>query len=152
MQTDVALRKAKGRDRPYKMFDKDGLFLLVSPTGVRGWRLKYRFDGKELQICFGVYPGVSLSEARSRCETGRAQLRDGLNPSAERRRKLEPAAAVPTFEAIARAWHTLQLPKWAPGNAAHILAELVNDVFPDLGSRAITSINAPLVLSTLRKV
>lgn len=117
MLTNIAIRKAKGRDRPYKMGDSGGLFLLVSPKSVRGWRLKYRLGGKAQQISFGVYPEVPLSEARSRCDAARAQLRDGLNPSAERQREQAPTAVVSTFESVAREWHKLQLPKWKPSTA-----------------------------------
>lgn len=152
MLTDIAVRKAKGEDRPYKKFDKDGLFLLVSPKGVRGWRFKYRFGGKEQQISFGVYPEVSLSEARSRCDAARAQLRDGLNPSAERQRIQAPAVAVSTFEIVAREWHKLQLPRWKPQHGASVLQQLESDVFPDLGAKPIVAITPPMVLATIRTI
>ncbi|MFZ4748428.1 MAG: tyrosine-type recombinase/integrase [Sphingomonas sp.] len=152
MLTDIAIRKFKGAERPYKKFDKDGLLLLILPTGVRGWRFKYRFEGKEKQISFGVYPEVSLSEARSRCDAARAQLRNGLNPSAERQRIQAPAVAVSTFESVAREWHKLQLPKWKPQHGASVLAQLESDVFPDLGAKPIVAITPPMVLATIRTI
>jgi integrase len=152
MLTDVAVRKAKGRDRPYKMGDTGGLFLLVAPSGVRGWRFKYRFAGVEKSLSFGVYPEVSLGEARSRRDEARAQLRDGLNPSEERRRKLAPAAVAQTFEAVARKRHRLQLPKWKREHGANVLQQLESDIFPDLGAKPITDITAPMVLATVRTI
>lgn len=152
MLTDIAIRKFKGEERAYKKFDKDGLFLLVSPKGVRGWRFKYRFGGKEQQISFGIYPEVSLSEARSRCDAARVQVRDGLNPSAERQRIKAPAAAVSTLEIVAREWHKLQLPRWKPQHGASVPQQLESDVFPDLGAKPIVAITPPMVLATIRTI
>ncbi|MES9933554.1 MAG: Arm DNA-binding domain-containing protein [Candidatus Sedimenticola sp. PURPLELP] len=73
--------KGEPTDKPYKMGDSGGLYLLVSPQGGKWWRLKYRFDGKENQLSLGVYPDISLSEARDRRDSYRAMLADGINPS-----------------------------------------------------------------------
>ena len=76
----VAIAAAKPRAKPYKLADGQGLYLEVMPNGARYWRMKYRFAGKERRIAFGVFPEVSLSEARRRREEARAALREGLDP------------------------------------------------------------------------
>src|SRR5690242_19806986 len=83
--TDAAIRSAEVREEEYKLFDSGGLFLLVRPTGARYWRMKYRFAGREKKLSFGVYPEVSLKEARQRCEHARKDLRDGLDPGVKKK-------------------------------------------------------------------
>jgi Arm DNA-binding domain len=85
--TDVSIRNAKPTDRPFKLFDGDGLFLLVSSSGSRGWRFKYRFDGKEKMLSFGRYPDVPLKAARDRRDEARSLVAAGTDPSAERKAK-----------------------------------------------------------------
>ena len=84
--TDVAIRNAKPRDKPYKLHDAKGLFVLVQPTGSKLWRLKYRFDGREKKLGLGTYPEISLSEARKRRDDAREALAQGRDPSREKRR------------------------------------------------------------------
>jgi hypothetical protein len=79
--TDAKVKNTKPGEKPFKLFDEDGLFLLVTPTGSKWWRLKYRFGGKEKQLSLGVYPDVSLTEARTRRDTFRAMLTDRVDPS-----------------------------------------------------------------------
>ncbi len=79
--TDAKVKNSKPIEKPFKLFDGDGLFLLVTPTGSKWWRLKYRFSGKEKQLALGVYPDVSLTEARTRLATFRAMLTGGVDPS-----------------------------------------------------------------------
>ena len=88
--TDALVKKAKPREKPVKLSDGKGMFLLVSPAGGKWWRLKYRFAGKEKQLALGVYPNVSLNEARARRDTFRALLAEGIDPS--ERAKMEKAA------------------------------------------------------------
>lgn len=82
---DAQCRAAKPSEKPRKLFDGGGLYLYVSPTGAKTWRLAYRLDGKPKTISFGAYPQVSLSEARSRRDAIKATLRDGLDPMAVKR-------------------------------------------------------------------
>jgi len=84
--TDIAIRNAKAREKPYKMGDTLGLFLLVQPTGGRLWRLKYRVDGKEKKLGLGTYPEVSLSDARKRRDDAREMVAAGKDPSREKQR------------------------------------------------------------------
>lgn len=101
--TDVALRKAVAAAKPRKMFDANGLYLIVNSNGSKRWKWKYHFDGKEKTASFGPYPEVSLSEARAKRDEGRAQLRSAIDPMAVRKRDREARlkAAATTFEAIA---------------------------------------------------
>ncbi|MBZ9649972.1 integrase arm-type DNA-binding domain-containing protein [Sphingobium sp. 3R8] len=159
MLTDAQARKAAPRDKPYKLSDSGGLYLYVAPTGLRSWRMKFRFQNKEKLLTFGPYPEVPLSEARQRRDDARRQLRDNEDPSGARAKskatkdaeRLERARKL-SFEQLARTWHGLQSPRWAPVHADDVITSLSRDVFPDLGDRALDEIDAPAVLATLRKV
>jgi len=94
--TDTAIRNAKPRARAYKLTDGRGLTLLIQPSGAKWWRFRYRFDRTEKMLSLGVYPDVSLREARECCEAARRQLANGVNPSAQR--KAENTARLHTFE------------------------------------------------------
>jgi integrase len=148
MLTDIAVRKAKAADKPYKMGDGKGLYVLVMPAGGKSWRMDYRFDGKRRTMTFGRYPDVSLVEAREKREAARKQLSDGIDPGAEVEAPPPPA----TFEAVAREWHALNTPRWKPSHAASVMSQMEQDVFPVLGSKVIDTINAPMVLAALRQI
>ena len=107
MLTDVQIKKAKAEDRPYKLRDAGGLFLLVSTKGNRSWRLKYRFGKKEKLLTFGSYPEVSLSRARELREAAKATLREGRDPAVEKKQEAaaRTLASSNTFEACARQWY-----------------------------------------------
>src|ERR1700730_3786430 len=104
--TEAAIRGAKPKEKPYKLLDGRGLFLLVTPEGGRYWRLRYRYEGREKLISLGVYPDVPLKLARERREGARRLVADGIDPSAKR--QAEKTARGNTFEAVAREWITLQ--------------------------------------------
>jgi len=91
--TDAAIRKARAISKARKLRDGQGLFLALRPDGARYWRFKYRFAGKEKQLSFGVYPGVSIAEARTQRAEARALLDQGIDPSAARREAKRAAAA-----------------------------------------------------------
>jgi integrase len=153
--TAAQVKNAKPESgRSYKLADEKGLFLLVTPTGAKSWRWKYRFGGKEKLSTFGLYPEVGLADARERRDAGRAVLRDGKDPAveAERQRAAAIAAAGATFKAAAIAWHDDERPRWSPGQAMLVLRALERDVFPDLGKLPIADITGPMLLRTLRKI
>jgi hypothetical protein len=100
--SDTAVRNVRASERPRKLFDGDGLYLLVSPTGHRAWRFKYYFGGREKLLSFGKYPEITLKVARERRLEARRALEMGSDPSALR--KAERAARADTFEALAREW------------------------------------------------
>ena len=154
MLTDAAVRKAKAREKAYKLADSGGLHLFVTKTGHRSWRLKYRFDGKERRIVFGQYPEVSLAEARIMRDDAKRLLREGRDPGYEA--KLAKLANTQrhehTFEALARDWHKLQEERWSAVHASDVISSMERDLFPALGGLAMADIDERLVLSTLQAV
>lgn len=154
MLTDIQARKAQPGDRDYKLSDSGGLYLFVTRAGTKSWRMKYRFANKEQLLTFGLYPDVSLAQARTQRDEARQLIRANKNPAHERRKaKLTSAAASErTFEKFARRWHEMQKARWAPVHADDVLRSLDRDVFPDLGALPIQEITAPTVLATLRKI
>lgn len=152
--TDVAVRTAKPADKPFKLADEKGLFLLISSNGSKYWRMKYRFGGKEKTLSFGVYPDVGLKDARAKRDEARKMLADGVDPGENRKAckatRIERAAN--SFEVIAREWMEGQKSIVTPGQHEKTLARLQNDVFPWLGAKPTAEITAPEVLSVLRRI
>lgn len=154
MLTDKQIRHAAPREKPTKLADNKGLFLLINPNGSRYWRFKYRIDGKEKLLSLGVYPETSLSEARLKCDAARKQLADGVDPSQERKNN-KLTAATPyenSFEAIARDWHAKNKGKWSIDHAQRILRRLEADIFPEIGAHPISGLKTRDLLTPLRKV
>lgn len=154
MLTDAQAKRAKGADKPYKLTDGGGLYLLVSPTGNRSWRLKYRFGGKEKLLTFGTYPEVSLVDARGLREKAKAALREHRDPAVEKKQAVAAAriGASNTFEACARAWHELNTPRWSPVHAGNVIDSLEADLFPAIGAMPVKDVTEALLLDALRKV
>jgi integrase len=152
--TDLAARKAKAGPRDYKMADGKGLTLLVRTNGAKLWRFRYRFAGKEKMISLGVYPEVSIAEARDRLDTARKHVRDGRDPSLENRRaEVERrSAAASSFETMAREWYELNIPRWTKVHARNVLTSLERDVFPKVGRFSLGDIDAPLLLEVLQPI
>jgi integrase len=152
--TDTSCKNAKPRDREYKLSDAGGLFLLVKPNGGRYWRLKYRYNGKEKLLAFGVYPDVTLGEARDERDKAKKLLRNDIDPAQTKRlEKIQKTtSASNTFEVVAREWHTNKLASWTDGTAANIIRRLEKDIFPLIGRHPIADIKAPLMLDTLRQI
>lgn len=151
--TDVQIRNIKPRQKEVKLFDGGGLFLLVAPTGGKLWRIKYRFDGKEKKLAFGVYPEVSLVDARQKREKARELIAQGIDPGEAR--KEQDAATFrkqEIFEAIAREWHGRFSLRWEQRTADTILTRLERDVFPLIGSRPVAEITAFELLAMLRRI
>jgi integrase len=150
----LTVKNAKPQDLPYKLTDERGLYLLVTPSGGRLWRLKYRIDGREKSLAIGAYPEVSLTDARDAREEARRQLAKGLDPSAEKRaaKRQARASAADTFETIAREWWQLQIKPLSKRYADRLLVRMEADLFPSLGHRPIAEISAPEILDCLRKI
>jgi hypothetical protein len=102
--TDIIVKNAKPKEKQYKLSDEKGMRLLVHPNGSRYWQLKYRFGGKEKLLSLGVYPEVSLKEARDKRDAARKQLQEGLDPSHEKKlsKLTKTLNAENSFENIAR--------------------------------------------------
>lgn len=158
--TDVKVRNSKAGEKQVKLFDGDGLFLLImppgkkTPNGSKCWRFKYRFGGKEKLLAFGTYPEVSLSDARDRRTEARRQIAAGIDPGEARkaRKAATIEAASNTFEAIAREWHTNSKPNWSKNHAERLLKRLEQDVFPSIGAKPISSIKTPELVEILKRV
>jgi integrase len=159
MLTDAKIKAAKPTEKPYKLTDGEGLYLLVKPNGARLWRFKYRYAGKEKVAAFGGYkPGssdhVPLAEARDRLTDAKKQLREGIDPSAtkkaEKTARIDRAAG--SFEVVAREWHVKQSEKWAAGHAERVLRRLVLYVFPRIGGDPVGDLAGPQLLDVLRRI
>lgn len=120
MLSDIAIRAAKAASKPYRLADEKGLYLEVAPTGGKWWRLKYRFAGKEKRLSLGVYPTVTLRDAREKRDAARKLLANAIDPSVERRiqkaSRIERAAN--SFETVAREWFAKRSPNLAIRTAA----------------------------------
>jgi len=154
MLSDTVCRTAKPRERDYKLSDSKGLYLFVTTKGYKSWRCKYRIAGKEKGLTIGPYPGVSLAEARKRRDEAASKLRDGIDPSIERKQRKASLAidAANTFESIARQWQALNKTKWSAHHGEDVLSSLEKLVFPKLGALPIRSITPPMVLGMLREI
>lgn len=158
MLSDAKARAAKAREKPYKLHDERGLHLYVSTTGAKSWRFKYRIHGREKLISFGLYPDVSLADARDKRDDARKLVAKEIDPSAKR--QAEKAAHANTFEAIAREWIDLatKQPKDGvartvdPGTIDRMRRRLERYIFPHLGKRPISTITAPDLLTALRRI
>ena len=151
--SDMKIQKAKSKDKNVTLFDGGGLFLMVTPTGGKLWRFKYRFDGKEKKLTFGTYPEISLLDARQKRDEARRQLARGIDPGAIRKaQKQAKTEATETFEIIAREWHERFKSNWTTEYASKIMSRLEGDVFPYIGARPIKEIKAPELLTVLRRV
>lgn len=152
--TDTAIRKAKPTDKPVKLSDERGLYLLIQINGGKWWRFDYRFGGKRKTLSMGIYPDVTLAAARERRDEARKLLAQGIDPAENR--KAQKAAredrAANSFEVVAREWFAQHAPSWSKSHADKIIARLQNDLFPWIGGRAIAEIKAPVLLACLRRI
>lgn len=151
--SDPAVRNAKPAGKPYKLTDGDGLYLLVNNAG-KYWRYDYRYVGKRKTLAFGVYPIITLAEARERRTQARKLLANGSDPAAikQARKREEKELAANTFEAVAREWHQKQSGKWVPKNTARTLSLLCRSIFPAIGNTPIAQVTAASLLSTIQKI
>lgn len=145
---------AKPKDKPYKLADGGGLYLLVNPNGARYWRLKYRVAGKEKLLALGVYPDVTLADARAKRDEAKRGIAGGIDPSeAKREEKISRELNVRnTFQEIACEWHSSKLYKWSEGYASDIMEAFNKDVFPYIGKKPISEIKPLELLNVLRRM
>jgi integrase len=147
--TDAAIRATKPAEKPFKVYDREGLFLLVNPGGSKLWRWRYWADGKEKLMALGEYPIVNLAEARERHFAARKKVAAGIDPIAERKaetenRKREAEArqreAEKSFEKVARRWWAWWSAGKSPRHADYVLRRLEADVFPAFGHKFIDNV------------
>ena len=142
---------AKGNELR-KLHDGGGLYLWVYADGRKYWRLRYKIAGSEKSLSLGVYPATGLKKARKRRDEERQRLEDNLDPAAERRanKARKMAASANSFEAVGREWFAKQMKTWVQGHADDVLRRLERNVFPTIGRRPISQIDAPELLAALR--
>lgn len=151
---DIAIRKAKPQAKLLRMSDGAGLYIEISPTGGKYWRLRYRFGEKQKLLAIGVYPEVTLSEARAKRDEARRMLRDGVDPSAAKRAGKRQAKldAINAFETVARDWIEHQSPRWEAQTRRRITDSLAKDAFPVIGASAITDLKPRDIVAVVRAV
>jgi integrase len=151
---DVIIRNAKPKEKPVKLFDGNGLYLEVSTSGGKWWRLKYRFNGKEKRLSLGVYPEIGLQEARERCLEMRKLLSSGIDPSENRKaiKNSKSEILANSFEIITREWIAKYSSFWSTNHNDRIVRRFERDIFPCIGERPITNITAPELLTVIRHI
>ena len=129
--TDIKIRTAKAKEKPYKLADERGLYLLIVVQGSKYWRLKYRFMGKEKVLAIGVYPEISLSEVREKRDNAKKQLANEIDPGILKQvsKRADQATLENSFEAMAREWFAKYSIAWVKGHSTKILNRLENDIF-----------------------
>jgi integrase len=152
--TDIAPRNAKKKDKPYKLADGGGLYLLVNTDGARYWRMDYRFGEVRRTLAFGKYPDVTLAEAREMRKAARKLRDDGTDPGQAKKdeKRIGVETAAQTFERLARDWHSNKLASWSEGTAKDTLRRLEIDIFPQIGAIPIASITHQQMIAALRKI
>ena len=152
--SDVA--NAKATAKAYKLADERGLFLLVHPNGSKYWRMKYRrpVTRAENMLAFGIYPDVSLRQARERREQARKLLADGIDPGVQRQadKAAQRAAAADSFEVIAREFIAQRLANKAEGHRSKVQRRLELYVFPYIGKRPVSAVTAPEIRAVLHRI
>ncbi|EAB2236776.1 tyrosine-type recombinase/integrase [Salmonella enterica] len=150
--TDIKVRTTKPSDKPFKLTDGQGMHLLINPNGSKYWRLQYRFGGKQKVLALGVYPMVSLGEARRKRDEAKKLVSDGIDPSEKKKAdKIEQSEAL-TFEAVARDWHTACKRKWSDSHSERVLKSLEDNLFSSIGQRKIAELKTKDLLVPVKTV
>jgi len=152
--SELAIKGLKAKTGPFKVFDENGLFMLVSPTGGKYWRFRYKHGGKEKCLALGVYPEIALKAARDKRDEARQQLREGKDPANLKRIEKLKSYINPddTFESVSREWITQRKDKWSDSHAQNILHRLKTDVFPKFGSRPVREVTTMELLAMLKSI
>jgi integrase len=149
MLTDTAVRNAKPKDKPYKLTDERGMYLLVAPSGGKLWRFKYRVGGTEKLLAIGAYPDVSLSRAREKRDEARRLLADGIDPGAQR--KAEKLAKAITFQAVAEEFLASRKDALTPAHHARVKAR-IERFYPVVGDKPVGTITTADLLPVLKSI
>ena len=152
--SDTTIRNAKPTDKPRKLADGGGLYIEIAPSGGKWWRYRYRFEGKPNRISLGVYPDVSLKDAREKHADARKLLAAGVDPSANKKavKSAKSERAANSFEVVAREWFDKHAPNWKENHSSKIIRRLEVDIFPWLGARPIAEVTAPDLLTTILRI
>jgi integrase len=152
--SDVEIRNAKPKLKPFKLADSNQLYLWITPKGSKLWRMKYVFDGKEKTQSFGPYPLVGLSLARQMRDEARRLLLEGVDPAAAKRQQVQASieSSRLTFAVVAAEWFELNRGRWAIRHGNDVLRSLKRDAFPHIGKIPIGELTPPKIVDTLRLV
>lgn len=150
--SDTAVRNAKAGPKPYKLADSEGLYLLVTPSGGRLWRMNYAFGGKQKTLALGQYPTVKLSDARAGRTEAKRRLSEGVDPAVVKRMGLDSGEPVETFALIAREWFSVREGALVSAYATRVWSRIEEDVLPSIGHEPIRQIKPMQVLTMLRKI
>jgi integrase len=152
--SDTAIRTAKSAEKPRKLADEKGMYLLIRPSGAKLWRMDYRFDSKRKTLAIGTYPDTGLALAREKRDAARKLLAQDIDPAAQRKKDKHErkVSRENTFEAVARDWMKTKGKEWTVGYAAKTRACLERHAFPSIGSKPIKEIAAPELLAMLRVI
>lgn len=152
--SDTAIRSAKPREASYKLTDGQGLYLLVQPAGGKWWRLDYRFGGKRKTLSMGIYPDISLKEARERRDDARNLIANAVDPAENRKARKAASAdrSANSFEIIAREWFAKFSSGWADNHANRIIRRLERDIFPWIGNLPVAEITAQRLLEAVQRI
>lgn len=145
---------AKPREKAYQLADGAGLYPEVVPSGSRYWRMKYRFNGKEKRLAFGVYPAVSLAQARALRDEAKKKLAEGIDPSFSKKEEklVRDVRLHNTFQAVALEWHGTKVSRWSEGYASDIIEAFNKDIFPYIGQQPVNEIKPLVLLNVLRRM
>ncbi|HCJ0323496.1 TPA: tyrosine-type recombinase/integrase [Klebsiella pneumoniae] len=149
--TDIKVRTAKPTDKQYKLTDGSGMHLLVHPNGSKYWRLQYRFGGKQKMLALGVYPDVSLADARARRDEARKLLANSIDPGDKKKNDRVELEEARTFEQLAIEWHATNK-KWSEEHSRRVLKSLEDNLFPAIGKRNIADLKTRDLLAPIKAV
>ncbi|SUB99872.1 tyrosine-type recombinase/integrase [Proteus penneri] len=149
--TDMAIKKAKPREKVYSLGDGNGLSLIVEPNGSKGWRFRYQFNGKSKMISLGIYPVITLNEAREKRDNARKLVANGVDPSEARKEERNKVSGQSenTFKKITLEWYEGRKDRWSEGYRDDMMEAFENDVFPYIGDRPIAEIKPLELLEVL---
>ena len=159
--TELSIKQAKTKEKQYKLTDGEGMYLRVYPNGSKYWQLQYWFDGKQKILSFGVWPNISLKEARDKRFAAKKLIKEGIDPNDEKKERLEAQSferekekirKFSTFQIVAHEWFSRQSTQWTERHSRGVLSSLNMHVYPDLGEMPISSISKQDIISTLRKL
>lgn len=151
--SELQIKNAKPKEKDYKLSDGAGLFLLITPTGGKLWRFKYRFGGREKLLSFGGYPHISLSDARQRRDDAKKLLVNGIDPSEiKKAQKEEQVEQKRTFEIVGREWFSKNEPVWSASHVNTVKSRLERDVYPVIGNRPIAEIKRMEIIALVRGI
>lgn len=150
--SDTTVRNAKPRDKQFKLYDVDGLYIIIRPNGSKWWRFKYQMGNKEKLLSFGTYPEITLKDARERRDQARKLVANGIDPSDARKAKRESDSGANSFEAVAREWAASHLKDKAASHRDKVIRRFEIYLFPWLGNKPINEISGPELISAVKRI